>query len=131
MDVILVIVEGSLLSRHFLLQRMVALSLWNIVCSRYFCYSNGWEPCHYRTWSIVDIFVTLMAGSLVIMEHSLLSRFWLLQRMVALSLWNIVCCRYFFTLMDCCLVMVEGGILSIFLFVHLMVALSLWKVVCC
>ena len=45
--------------------------------------------------SVVDIFVTPMDGSLVIMEGSLLLRFLLLQWMVALSLWKVVCCRDF------------------------------------
>ena len=43
----------------------------------------------------VDIFVTLMDGSLVIMEGSLFSKFLLLQWMVALALWKVVCCRDF------------------------------------
>ena len=116
----LVIMGGSMLSRFLLLQQMVswsswkvvccldiflfhwmvALSLWKVVCSRYFCYSNRWQPCHYGRQSVVEIFVTLMDGSLVIMEGSLFSRILLLQLMVALSLWKVVCCRDFFTPMD-------------------------------
>ena len=60
-----------------------------------FCYSNGWYPCHYGRLSVVEIFITLMDDSLVIMEGSLLSRFLLFQWMVALSLWRGVCCREF------------------------------------
>ena len=41
MDDSVVIMEGSLLSRFLLLQWMVALSLWKVVCHRDFCYSNG------------------------------------------------------------------------------------------
>ena len=52
-----------------------------------------------------------MDGSPLIMEGSLLSIFLLLQWMVALSLWKVVCYRYFVTPMD--------G------------TLSLWKVVPC
>ena len=59
--------------------------------------------------SIVDIFVTLMDGGLVIMEGSLFSRFLLLQWMVALSLWKVFYYRYFIS-------------------PQWMVALSLWKV---
>ena len=72
-----------------------------------------------------------MDGSLVIMEGSLLSRFLLIQQMVALSLWKVICCRDFFTPMDGSLVIIEGSLLSIFLLLDWMVALSLWKVVCC
>ena len=94
MDGSLVIIEGSLLSRFLLLQWMVALSLWKVVCCRDFCYSNGWYACRFRRECIVDIFVTTMNRSLVIMEGSLLSRFLLLQWIVALSLWKVVCCQY-------------------------------------
>ena len=75
MDGSLVIMKGIMLSRFLLLQWMVALSLWNIVCYIYFCYSNGWLPCHYGNKFVVDIFDTTMDGGLVIMEGSLLSRF--------------------------------------------------------
>ena len=75
MDDSLIIMGGSLLSISLLLQWMVALSLWKVVCCR--------------------VFVTPMDGSLVITEGSLLSRFLLLQWMVALSLWKVVCCRDF------------------------------------
>ena len=114
MDGNLVIMQGSLLSRFFLLQWMVALSLWKVVCCQDYCYSSGWQPshygrqsaveislpqriqpCHYGRQSVVDIFVTPMDGSLVIMEGSLLLIFPLLLLMVALSLWKVVCCRYF------------------------------------
>ena len=135
----------------FLLHWIIALSLWKAVCCRDFCYSNGWQPCHYGRQSVVDIFVTPMDGSLVIMEGSLLSTFLLLQWMVALSLWKIVCCRVFFyyngwqpchyerysvveifvTIMDCSLVVMDGSLLSISLLLQCMVAQSLWKVVCC
>ena len=84
MDGSLVIMEGSLLSIIFLFHWMVAFSLWKVVCCRDFGYSNGWYPCHYGRESVIMIFVTLKDGSLVIMEGSLLSRFLLLQWMVAL-----------------------------------------------
>ena len=73
MDGSLVIMEGSLLSRFLLQQWIVALSLWKGVCCRYLCYFNGWKPSNYGRQSVVDIFVTTMDGSLVIMEVSLLS----------------------------------------------------------
>ena len=72
-----------------------------------------------------------MDGSVVIMEGSLLSIFLLLQWMVALSLWKVVCCRDFVTPMDGSLFIIEGSLLSRFLALQRMVALSLWKVVCC
>ena len=78
MDGSLVILEGSLLSRFLLLQWMVALSLWKIVSCPYFYYSIGWKPCYYGRLYVVEIFVTPMDDSLVIMESSLLSRFLLL-----------------------------------------------------
>ena len=84
--------EGSLLFIFLLLQRMIALSLWKVVYSRDFCYSNRWYPYHYGRLSVVEIYVTPLDGSLVIMEGSLLSRFLLLQWMVALSLWKVVSC---------------------------------------
>ena len=79
---------------------------------------------------VVDIVVTTMDGSLVIMEGSLLSRFLLLQWMVALSLWKIVYCRYFCYSIGGSLVILEGSLLSRFLLLQWMVALSLWKVLC-
>ena len=91
MDASLVIIEGSILLIFLLFHWMVALSLWNVVCCRYFCYSNGWQPCNYAWWSVVEIFVDPMDGSLVIMEGSVLSIFLLFQWMVALSLWKVVC----------------------------------------
>ena len=90
MDGSLVIIEGSLLSRFLLLQWMVSLSLWMVVCCHDFCYSNGLYHCHYVTYFVVDVFVTPMDGSLVIMKGSLLSRFSLFQWMVNLSLWKVV-----------------------------------------
>ena len=130
---------------------MVALSLWNVVCCRDFCYSNGWQPSHYGRKSVFEIFVTPMDGSLVIIEGSMLSRFLLLQWMVALSLSKVVCCRdvvysngwqpchygrqavveIFVTLRHGSLVNMERSLLSRFLLFQWMVALSLWKVVCC
>ena len=95
MDCSLVIMEGTLLSISLLLQWMVAQSLWKIVCCRDFCYSNGWQPCHYSRQSVVVIFVTPMDGSLVIMEGSMLSRFLLFRWMAALLLWKVVFCRDF------------------------------------
>ena len=56
-----------------------------------------------------------MDGSLVIMEGSLLSRILIVQWMVALSLWKLVCCEIFVTLMDGSLVIMEVSLLSIFL----------------
>ena len=50
-----------------------------------------------------------MDGSLVIIEGSLLYRFLLLQWIVRLSLWKVVCCRDYFTLMDGSLVTMEGS----------------------
>ena len=78
--------DGSMLSRFFLLQWIVALSLCKVFCSSDFYYSNGWQLCHYRRQSIVEIYVTQMDGSLVIMECSMLSIFLLFLWMVALSL---------------------------------------------
>ena len=63
--------------------------------SRYFCYSIGWQPCHYGRQYVLDIFVIPIDGTPVIMEGSLLSRFLLLQWMVAFSKWKVVCCRDF------------------------------------
>ena len=150
MDGSLVIMQHGLFSRFLLLQWMVDLSLWKIVCCRDFCYSNGLQPCHYGRQSIVVIFVTPMDGSLLILEGSRVSRFLLLQWMVALSLWKVVFCRdfcysngqqhchygrqsvveIFVTRMDCTLVYMEGSLLSIFLLLQWMEALSLWKIVC-
>ena len=96
-----------------------------------FCYSNGWKPCHYGRYSIVEIFVIPMDGSLVITEDSVSLRFQLLQWMVALSLWKVVSVDIFITPMDGSLVIMEGSLLSIFLLLQWMVALSLWKVVFC
>ena len=75
MDDNLIIMGGSLLQRFLLLQWMVALSLWKVDCCRYFCYSNGWQPCLYVRQSVVDIFVIPMDGKLLIMEGSLFSSF--------------------------------------------------------
>ena len=44
---------------------------------------------------VVEISVTPIDGSLVIMKGSLFSIFLLLIWMVALSLWKVVCCRDF------------------------------------
>ena len=52
-----------------------------------------------------------MDVSLAIMEGSLLLRFLLLQWIVALSLWKVVCCHDFFTLRDDSLVIMEGSLL--------------------
>ena len=77
----------------------------------------------------MDIFVTPMDGTLVIMEGSMLSRILLLQWMVALSLWIVaLLLHWIVTLMDVSLVIMEGSLLSIFLLLHWMVPLSLWKV---
>ena len=113
MDGSLVIMEGSLLFK--------------------FCYINGWQPCHYGTQSIVEIFVIPMDGSLIFMEGSSLLRFcysngWqpchygrqfvvkilLLQWMLALSLWKVVRCCDFVTPLDASLVIMEGSLLSRF-----------------
>ena len=85
-------------------------------------------------WKVVGcrLFVSTMDGSLVIMEGSLLSRYLLLQLIVALSLWKVVYCRdYFYTTMDGSLIIMECSMLSRFFLLHLMVAFSLWKVVSC
>ena len=95
MDYSLVIMTGSLLSISLLLQRMVAQSLWKVVCCLDFCYSNGWQPYHYGRQYVVDIFFTPMDGSLVIMEGSLLFIFLLFHSMVAFPLWKVVCCGDF------------------------------------
>ena len=42
MDGSLVIMEGTLLLISLLLQWMVALSLWKVVCCGYLCYHDGW-----------------------------------------------------------------------------------------
>ena len=103
-----------------------------------FCYSNGWQPCHYGSQSVVEIFVTPMDGSLVIMEQSLLSIFLLLQWMVTILLWKVVSCldfcysngwqpchygrqsvvQIFFTTMDDSLVIMEGSLLLISLLLN-------------
>ena len=151
MDKRIVIMEGSLLLIFLLLQWMVALSLWKVVCCSDFCYTNGWQPCHYKRQFVVGTFVIPFYGSLVIMESSLWTRYFLFQWMVALSLWNIVCCRYLFYSigwqpchngrqfvveifvipMDGNLVIMEGSLLSRFLVLQWIVALSLRKVACC
>ena len=59
MDGSLVIMEGSLFS--------------------YLCYSSGWYPNNYGRYFVVEIFVTLMDGILVIMEGILLLISLLLQ----------------------------------------------------
>ena len=121
-----------------------SLVICKVVCCRDFFYSNGWYPCHYGRQSVVEIFVTPMDCSFVIMEDSILSRFLLLHWMEALSLWKVVCCGYlccsngcqpchygqqsiveiFVTQMDGSLVITEGCLLSIFLLLHWMVSLS-------
>ena len=63
-----------------------------------------------------------MDGRLVIMEGSLFSRFFLLQWILALSLWKVVCCRDFVTPMDGSLVIIEGSLLSISLLLEWIVA---------
>ena len=108
---------------------MVSLSSWKVVYCRDFCYYNGWYHYHYGSLFVVDIFVTPMDGSLVIMECSQFSRFLLIQWMVVLSLCKVVGCRDFVTPMDGSLVIMEGSLLSIFLLLEWMIALSLWKVV--
>ena len=79
----------------------------------------------------MDIFVTPMDGSLVIIEGSLFSISLLLQWTVALSLWKVVCCRDICFSMDGSLAILEGSLLSRFLLFQWMVALPLWKVVDC
>ena len=150
MDGSLVIIEGSLLSRFLLLQWMLALSSWKVVCRCDFCHSNGWQPCHYGRQSIVDIFVTPKNGGLVIMEGSMSLRFLLLQWMVSLSLWKVFyfrdfCypnglqpCKYgrqsvvhvFVTPMNGSLTIMEGSLSLRFMLLQWIVAMSLWKLVC-
>ena len=74
-----------------------------------FCYSNGWYPCHYGRYFVVEILlhngraswwvweeISLVAvfsekdGSVVIIEGSMLSISFLLQWIVALSFWKVV-----------------------------------------
>ena len=151
MDGSLIIMERSMSLRFQLLQWMLALSLWKVVYCRDFFYCNEWQPCHYGRQSVVVIQVTPMDGSPVIMEGSLLSRFLLLQWMVALSLWKVVCCRYFcyphgkqpchygrqsivvifVTPLDGSHVIMEGSLFFLFLLFQCMVALPLWKEFCC
>ena len=133
MDGSLFIMEGSLLSRFLLLQLIVALSLWKLVCCRdYFDTTMNCSLVIMKGSLLFISFVTPMDGSLIIMEGSLLSISLLLQCILALSLWKVVYCRgYFDTTMDCSLVSMEGSLLSISLLLQWMVALSLWKVVCC
>ena len=95
LDGSLVIMEGCLLLRYLLFQWMVTLSLWKLIFYRDLYYSNGWYPCHYERYFVVEIFVTPMDDSLVIMEGSMLSISLLLQWMVALSLCKVICCRDF------------------------------------
>ena len=95
MDGLFLMMEGSLLSKFFILQWMVALSLRKVVCYQDFCYPNGCYPCNYGRYSVVEISVTPLDCSLVIMEGSLFSRFLFLQWMVALTLLKVVCCRDF------------------------------------
>ena len=70
-----------------------------------------------------------MDGSLVTMEGMFI--FLLLQRMVAMSLWKVVCCLDFCYSNECYLVIKEGSLLSMFLLLQWMLALTLWKVDCC
>ena len=91
----LAIMEGSLLSRFLFLQWLLALSLQKVVFHCDFRHSNGLQPYHYGRQSVVHIFVTPMDGNHVIMECSLFSRFLLLQWILALSLWKLVCCSDF------------------------------------
>ena len=138
MDGSLVIMEGSLSLRILLLQWILAFSLCKVVCCRDFCYSNGWQPCHYRRQSLVEIFITLMDGSLVITEGSLLSRFfysngwqpclYVRQSVVVIFFYfngwqpfhygsqSVV--KIFFTLMDGSLVVTEASLLSISLLLN-------------
>ena len=144
MDGSLLIMEGSFLSRFLLLQWMVALSLrflilqqmvalllWNIVCCRYFCYSIGWYPCHYERQSVVEIFVTPIDGSLVIMEGCLFASFCYSNGSLPCYYGRQYVIDIYVTLMDGSLVIMEGSMLSRILLLQWMVALSLWEVVCC
>ena len=93
------------------------LSLWKVVYCRDFCYSNGRYRCRYGRYNVVYIFVIPMDGRLVIMEGSLLPRLLLVYCMVALSLWKVVYCPYFFTPLDSSFVIMEGTLfLRFFLF---------------
>ena len=55
-----------------------------------------------------------MDGSLVVMEGSLSLRFLLLQWIVALSIWKVVCYGEFVTSMDGRVVIMEGSSFLIF-----------------
>ena len=90
---------------------MVDLSLWKVVCCRDFCYSNGWQPCHYGCYSVIEISIT--------------------QWMLALSLWKVFCCRDFCYYNGWQACIIESSLLSIFLLFQWMIAFSLWKVVYC
>ena len=151
MDSSLFIMKVSMLSITLLLQQMVAQSLWKVVDCRDFCYYNRFQPCHYERQSFVEIFVTTVDCILIVMEGSMLSISFLLQWLVAQSLWKVVCCRYFFycngwqtchygrqsvivisvTPMDGSLVIMESSLLSRLFLLLWKVAWSLWKVVCC
>ena len=131
MDGSLVIMEGNLLSRFQLLQVMVALSLWKVVCCRDFCYSIGWQPCHYGRQCVVEILYTPMDCSIDIMEGSVLWIFWLHQLWYPCHYGRQSIVEIFDTRMDGSLVIMEGSLLSRFQLLQWMVALSLRKVVCC
>ena len=110
---------------------MVVLSIWKVVSCQYLCYLDGWQPSHYGRQFVVEIFLTTMDGSLVIMEGSILSTSLLLQWMVTQLLWKVVCVEIFVTTMDGSLIIMDGSLLLISLLLQWMVAQSLWKVVCC
>ena len=66
-----------------------------LVCELIFGILFFYELAGYGRESVVDIFGTTMDGSLVIMEGNMLLIFFLLQWMVALALWKVVCCSDF------------------------------------
>ena len=131
MDGSVVIKNGSLLFKFYLLQWMVDLSLWKVVCCRYFCYNNGWQPCHYGRQSIVEIFVTTMDGSLVIMEgSSLLIFFYSSDKYSLVIMESSLLLRFFYSngWQPC---HYGRQFVVEILLLQWMVALSLWKVACC
>ena len=56
-----------------------------------------------------------MDGSFVVMDGSLLSKFLLLQWMIAFLLWKVVIVEIFVTIIDGSFVIMEGSLLSRFL----------------
>ena len=60
---------------------------------------------------LLRFLVTPMDSSIIIMGGSMFMKFLVLQWMVALSLWKVVCCRDFGYSMDGSLVIIKGSLL--------------------